>query len=54
VKDVLQVFPSLIDEKKTTPDADPFVVALALSKGWKVVTSENPGRTSPRKRIPDV
>jgi predicted nucleic acid-binding protein len=54
VKDVLRVFPSLIDEKKTIPDADPFVVALALAKGWKVVTSENPGGTSPRKRIPDV
>jgi hypothetical protein len=54
VKRILKAFPSLIDEKKTVPDADPFVIALALEKGWKVVSSENPGGASARKRIPDV
>lgn len=54
VKDILKEFPSLIDEKKTVPDADPFVIALAMAKGWKVVSSENPAGTSARKRIPDV
>lgn len=54
VKEILKLFPSLIDEKKTVPDADPFVVALALTKGWKVVSSENLAGTSTRKRIPDV
>lgn len=43
----------LIDEKKTTPDADPFVIALAVSKRWTVISSEhsNPGGNP---RIPDV
>ena len=54
VRKILLIFPSLIDTKKTIPDADPFVVALAMSKGWKVISSENPGGTSLRKRIPDV
>lgn len=34
-------FPQLSDDKKTMPDADPFVVSLARQKGWKVVTSES-------------
>lgn len=54
VKKILREFPSLIDEKKTVPDADPFVIALALAKGWRVVSSENPAGVSVRKRIPDV
>jgi hypothetical protein len=54
VKRILKASPSLIDEKKTVPDADPFVIALAVEKGWKVVSSENPAGASARKRIPDV
>ncbi|KPJ53507.1 MAG: hypothetical protein AMS16_05250, partial [Planctomycetes bacterium DG_58] len=54
VKDIMAKFPSLVDPNKTIPDADPFVIALALAKGWKVITTEGPGGTSPRKRIPDV
>ncbi len=34
-------FPQLSDDKKTIPDADPFVIALARQKGWRVVTSES-------------
>lgn len=54
VRRILKTFPALIDEKKTVPDADPFVIALAMEKGWKVVSSENPAGASTRKRIPDV
>lgn len=54
VKRILKEFPSLIDERKTVPDADPFVIALAQAKDWKVVSSENPAGASSRKRIPDV
>ena len=53
-KRILKAFPSLIDEKKTVPDADPFVVALSMAKGWKVVSSEISAGASARKRIPDV
>jgi hypothetical protein len=50
---IVHKFPTLIDSEKTTPDADPFVIGLALSKGWTVIASErsNPGG---KPRIPDV
>jgi len=58
LNEILRDFPedTFVDVKRTKPDADPFVVALARVKGpkWKVISSENPGGTSPRKRIPDV
>ncbi|TET91938.1 MAG: DUF4411 family protein [Methanomassiliicoccales archaeon] len=55
VADILARFPGLIDPTKTKPEADPFLIALAKSSGWTVVTSERP-RTSPnaRPKIPDV
>jgi predicted nucleic acid-binding protein len=54
VKDIMAKFPSLVDARSTDPNADPFVIALAYSKGWAVISSENPGGKGPRKRIPDV
>ena len=54
VETIMAKFPSLVDREKTIPDADPFVIALAWTKGWKVITTESPGGTGPRKRIPDV
>jgi hypothetical protein len=54
VKRILKDFPSLVDVRKTVPDADPFVIALAKANGWKVVSSENPGGASPRRHIPDA
>jgi hypothetical protein len=41
VFEVKAKFPKLSDYNKAVPDADPFVVALAMQKGWKVVTSES-------------
>lgn len=40
VKRILSRYSTLIDSKKTTPDADPFVIGLAISRGWTVITSE--------------
>ncbi len=53
VKVIARRFPRLIDSEKTTPDADPFVIGLALSRSWTVIASEssNPGG---KPRIPDV
>lgn len=52
VRNIEKKYPELIDSKKTTAVADPFVIALAISKDWAVITSEmsNPGKP----RIPDV
>lgn len=50
---VLKDFPQLVDTKKTTPDADPFVIALARSRGWAIITSETPNPGG-RPHIPDV
>jgi len=49
-------FPGLVDPDKTTADADPFVVALAICSDAAVVTQERSvsHRTSSRVRIPDV
>lgn len=32
VRNILKEFPRLVDENKETPEADPFVIALAMSK----------------------
>lgn len=54
VTDIMLLFPSLVDRHSTNPNADPFVIALAMTKGRTVISSENPSRGSQRKRIPDV
>jgi hypothetical protein len=54
VRRILRQFPDLVDPNKTTADADPFLIALAMDKGWTVVTSERPRGRSGRPRIPDV
>ena len=53
VKIIMSKFRKLTNDEKTTPDADPFVVSLAMSRAWIVITSErsNPGG---KPRIPDV
>jgi hypothetical protein len=54
VKDIMSRFPSLIDPRSTDPDADPFVIALAISKGWSVISSENRAGRGQWMKIPDV
>ena len=55
VSTILEESPGLIDTSKTKSDADPFLIALAKTMRWTVVTSELP-RTSPggRPKVPDV
>lgn len=53
VRNILRDFPEFVDVNKTTPEADPFIIALAISKGWTVITSEK-ANPSGRPRIPDV
>jgi hypothetical protein len=53
VRNIERDFPSLVDPYKQTPDADPFIVALAKIKGWAVITSEKLG-TPDHPKIPDV
>jgi rRNA maturation endonuclease Nob1 len=63
-QDILSRFSKLIDPAKEIPDADPFVVALAIIENTKrqdslfkgqciVVTQEKPSRGA-RPKIPDV
>ena len=55
VKEIEAKYPSLVDPAKTTPDADPFIIALAKAENATVVTSEKPASpTSTRVKIPDV
>jgi len=53
VLDITGKFPKLVDEKKPGPQADPFVIALALSRGYIVITSESWGDPN-KPKIPDV
>ena len=54
VQKILKESPDFVDPNKTTPEADPFVIALAISKGWSVVATENPANPGGRPKIPDV
>jgi len=54
VKKILVDFPRFIDSDKETPEADPFIVALALTGGDTVVTSEKMSNPGGRPKIPDV
>ena len=62
VRDILTRFPKLIDPQKITPDADPFVIALAMcpelylwgKESRIVISSEKLGGRGARPKIPDV
>lgn len=65
VREIEHAFPSLVDPEKEVPDADPFVIALAIVENESqkqglfpgqclVITQEAPGRSKGKIRIPDV
>jgi predicted nucleic acid-binding protein len=51
---VLADHPGLADPKKTGPDADPWLVALALETGGVVVTGDGSTGRSGRTQVKDV
>jgi Domain of unknown function (DUF4411) len=62
VRELLQRFPDFVDPNKLVPEADPFVIALALARNrqegllpaqWAVVTQEKLSRSG-RPKIPNV
>ncbi len=54
-RDIMRRFPNLIDPNKEIPDADPFVVSLAHSRGCSVITEEKAARPGAgRTKIPNV
>lgn len=52
VRQIESKFRDLVDFNKSTADADPFIIALAKSRGLTVITSEKSNPNKPR--IPDV
>ena len=54
VRNVLKDFQNLVDVNKTTPDADPFIISLAISKGGTVITSEKLANPGSRPKIPNA
>lgn len=55
VKAIQHKFPNLVDPNKTMPDADPFLIALARSRGgWVVVAQETMSENIYKPRIPNV
>lgn len=55
VKNILKDHPRLVDQEKTSPEADPFLIAQAKCRDWAVITSEQ-SRSNPNAppKIPDV
>lgn len=51
---ILKRFPGLVDQNKTIPEADPFIIALAKCRAWTVVTSERPNNSPVKPKIPNV
>ena len=51
---ILATHPRLIDTRKNRSGADPFVIAVAQTKGCAVVTYETPTNNPQRPHIPDV
>jgi hypothetical protein len=54
VSRILEKFPGLVDQNKTIPEADPFLIALAKCRAWTVVTSERPNNSLVKPKIPNV
>lgn len=58
VKEIQAKFPNFVDVNKTTPEADPFLISLAINKGSTVISMEKPVnlKVNPkaRPRVPDV
>ena len=57
VRDIMSKYSALVDLSKPTPDADPFVIALAKSKNCIVITQENYvnlGGPKSKPKIPNV
>jgi hypothetical protein len=65
VQEICRRFPTLVDPLKEIPEADPFVIALAMVEAEAqrqnlfggqciVVTQEIPARGEAKKKIPDV
>jgi len=58
MRSISEQFPNFVDKDKTIPEADPFVITLAMSKRWSVITSEQPANLNAnpgaRPKIPDV
>lgn len=52
--EILQEFPRLIDTRKGRSGADPFVIALARTRGAVVVTGENDDGSPDKPKIPTV
>lgn len=54
VIEILGQHEKLVDTRRNRSAADPFVIALAMVAGCKVVTGEKPTNSADRPNIPDV
>lgn len=54
VRDIMVKFPNFVDIEKETPEADPFLISLALQAKAVVVSEEVETNPRERPRIPNV
>jgi hypothetical protein len=53
-REIINLYPTLIDLKKRKTGADPFIIALASIESLAVVTQEKPSGGPNKVKIPDV
>jgi hypothetical protein len=54
LSEIMTNYSRLVDSKKNRSVGDPWVVALARSRSWTVVTAERPSGKLDKPKIPDV
>lgn len=52
--EILYKYPKLVDQRSHRRQADPFVIALAKVKGYKVLTEEKASGSDKKPNIPDA
>jgi len=54
VRRIQSVFPKIVNPDKTSPEADPFVISLAIVNSCTVISQERPNGNHNKPKIPDV
>lgn len=54
VVEIMRAYPRLVDSKKSRSGCDPWVIALAQTRGLGVVTAEKASGNIAKPKIPDV
>lgn len=54
VRKIMNKFQTLVDREDASTDADPYIIALAMDKNYKLITSETKTFHPTKTKIPEV